>query len=459
VLAAVCLAGPAVADEGRSQDYAAGARAAALGGAYGALADDATGVFFNPAGVVDTRTPRVNVSTSLYGLELLGSTPVESDLLRRGVTPADLIFVPSSTGYVQSSGDPLPSGAWQDAFAFSTMVPDYTSRFTEQVPADDDGTRFRSGLTDRRLLAGFAWGTRLGPWLRFGLASHYALRTLDAEESLTSADLGAPGAFIDTSTRLRMSNHALRLAAGLKLFLAPRATVGLTATTPAASVYRDVSFERVVAFSPGATSSPHFDADRVKITGFEFQSDLPGSLRLAFAWSEPASYTFAVDVVGYLPSSYDVLPSTALADVAVARVPVPLHVERGALANVSIGCDVLLSDDVSVAAGAFTNLSGAPALLVDDSGNLRPESSRLSQVHMFGGSLSLGFHSQFSVTRVGLTGSAGAGDIVQPSSPDVRLLDDGPPLRATRETQTLLYLFVATTFRFGEESSARDYSL
>src|SRR4051794_4896151 len=88
------------ADEGRFQDYAAGARAAALGGAYVALSDDATGVFYNPAGLVDVRTARLNVATSLYGLEILGKTPVENDLLQRGITPADLIFVPSSTGYV-----------------------------------------------------------------------------------------------------------------------------------------------------------------------------------------------------------------------------------------------------------------------------------------------------------------------------------------------------------------------
>src|SRR4051794_16181995 len=47
VVALVC--GRAAADEGRYQDYPSGARAASLGGAFCALADDASGVFYNPA--------------------------------------------------------------------------------------------------------------------------------------------------------------------------------------------------------------------------------------------------------------------------------------------------------------------------------------------------------------------------------------------------------------------------
>ncbi|HEY4221363.1 MAG TPA: hypothetical protein VGO62_08465, partial [Myxococcota bacterium] len=433
-------------DEGRFQDFAVGSRAAALGGAFGALSDDASGVFYNPAGLVDVRMPRLNVSTSLYGLELVGSSPIQSDLLRRGVSPSDLIFVPSSTGYVQGIGDTLPSGAYEDAFAFGTEVPDYTSRFTEDVPKTNNGTRFRSDLEDRRLLAGAAWAHRLGPWLRTGFSLQYSLRTVDAEESLVSGALDEPGAFIDASTRLRESNHSLRAVGGAKLWLGPRTTLGLTLTSPAASVWRDVSFERVVASSSG------YAADRVRSTGFEWQSDLPAEARLGFAFSEPASYTIAVDVTAYGGTSYDVIEPQFLGNVDVARIPIPLHVVRGPIANAAIGIESLINDDTSVAVGVFTNFTGAPSLQLDKGGALSAASSRLSSVNMIGGSLSMGFHGEFSVTRVGFTGSTGYGDIVETAPPDARFLKDGPPLLAVKATQTFIYLFIATTFRFGEES-------
>ena len=458
LLCALAIAAlPARGDEGRSQDFAPGARAAALGGAYGALSDDATGVFYNPAGLVDVRTPRVNVATHLLGLELVGASPIQSDLLQRGVSATDLIFVPGSTGYVQGVGEPLASGAYENAFAVGTIIPEYTSRFAEEVPVDETGTRFRSALTDRRLNAGAAWAHRVGPWLRVGASGHYLLRTLDAEESLVSADLGVPGAFIDATTRLRTSNHSLRAILGAKMWFGPRLTFGIAATTPGASVWRDVSFERTVSSSNGTTAK--LTVDRVRTNGFEFQSDLPGSLRLGVAFSEPASHTISFDITGYLPTSYDVVSQRLLGDVAVASVPVVLRVERGLLANVAIGVDTLLSDDLSFAAGLFTNFTAAPELLVDADGALSGASSRLSRVHMLGGSLSLGFHGRFSVTRVGITGSSGFGEIVQPSAPDVRFLENGPPLRAVEANQTLLYLFWSSTFRLGEESSERDYAL
>lgn len=457
---------PVAADEGRAQDYAPGARAASLGGAYGALSDDATGVFYNPAGLVDVRTPRVNVATHLLGIELVGASPIQSDLLRRGVTATDLIFVPGSTGYVQGVGETLPSGAYQDAVAFGTLVPQYTSRFVEELPRQDTGTRFRSALTDRRLNAGAAWAHRFGPWLRVGAAGHYLLRTLDAEESLVSNDIGVPGAFIDATTRLRASNHALRAIVGAKVWFGPRITAGLSLTTPSMSIWRDVAFERTVSSWDGAVagpgaSQPSLDVDRVRANGLELQSDLPGSARLAFAYSEPAAYTVSVDVTGHLPATYDVVSQDLLGEVAVARVPVPLRVKTGALANIAIGVDTLLSDDVSLGAGLFTNFSGAPELIVvdDETRALSAASSRLSRVHMLGGSLSLGFHGRFSVTRVGITGSSGFGEIVQPSPPNARFLDGGPPLRAVEANQTLIYLFWSSTFRLGEESSARDYAL
>ncbi len=461
LFAVTAFAGTTRADEGRAQDYAPGARAAALGGAYGALSDDATGVFYNPAGLADVRTPRVNVATHLLGLELVGTSPIESDLLRRGVTATDLIFVPGSTGYVQGVGEPLASGAFENAVAFGTLVPKYTSRFTEEEPQGNVlGTRFRSALTDRRLNAGAAWAHRFGPWLRVGVAGHYLLRTLDAEESLVSGDLNVPGAFIDATTRLRASNHAVRAILGAKGWFGPRLTVGVALTTPSMSVWRDVAFERTVSSFDGTVGgAPDLDVDRVRASGGELQSDLPASMRIGVAFSEPAAYTVSVDVTGQLPATYDVVSQDLLGEVAVARVPVPLRVETGYLANIAIGVDTLLSDDLSLGAGIFTNFTSAPALIVNDDGALSAASSRLSRVHMLGGSLSLGFHGRFSVTRVGITGSSGFGEIVQPSPPDARFLDGGPPLRAREANQTLLYLFWSSTFRLGEESSERDYAL
>jgi long-chain fatty acid transport protein len=436
------------ADEGRFQDYALGARAASLGGAYTALSDDADGVFTNPAGIVDVHAASVNVSTSLYGLELIGKSPDPAALLRLS-TLSDIILVPSSTGFVSGVGDKLPSGAYRDAFAIATQVPDYTSRFSEDVPKDIDGARDRSDLEDRRFYLGAAWAHRFGPWLRAGASLQYTLRSINDDENFASGAL-EKGAFIDASTTLRSYNHGLRATGGLKLFIGPRASFGLMIATPTASVYRDVTFEQIT------TSSSGYKVARSSSSGFEWQSDLPAEARLGFAFTEPASYTISVDVSGHLPASYDAVPALSS---NIANVPIPLHVDRGPVANIAAGVEGFVTDDISLACGAFTNFTGAPALTLDKNGDLTADSSRLSTVSMFGGSIAIGFHSKYTVTRIGFTGSTGTGALVEPTAPDARFLELGPPLHAINTQQTLLYFFVGGTVNLGDEGASRDYAL
>src|SRR5205085_928366 len=69
VLALLLCALPARADDSRYQDYPVGSRALALGGAFVALSDDPSGLYYNPAGICDSRRLNVSVSASLYGIE------------------------------------------------------------------------------------------------------------------------------------------------------------------------------------------------------------------------------------------------------------------------------------------------------------------------------------------------------------------------------------------------------
>ena len=67
-LLALTLAGPARADDTHYHDYPIGGRAVGLGGAFVALASDPSGLYYNPAGIVDSRHHSVQISTNLYGL-------------------------------------------------------------------------------------------------------------------------------------------------------------------------------------------------------------------------------------------------------------------------------------------------------------------------------------------------------------------------------------------------------
>lgn len=62
----LAMVSQAVADEYHYRDILIGDRAAGLGGAFTAIADDASGLYYNPAGVVYSPIPRISGSVSAY---------------------------------------------------------------------------------------------------------------------------------------------------------------------------------------------------------------------------------------------------------------------------------------------------------------------------------------------------------------------------------------------------------
>lgn len=453
----VLLSTSAGADEGRYQDYPVGARALGLGGAFTAIADDSSGIFYNPAGIVDVGRARLSISTSLYGLELLGVDPVEgaTSRLQSGISAADLIIVPSATGAVVGVGPQLPGGYHRHAFAFGTQVPQYTSRYLENSARDV--TRFSSRLIDRALHAGAAYAFRAGPWLRVGVAGHYVLRTIDAEETLRSpADGSGFNDFQLVESRLRATHHSVRLAAGVKLRPGPRWSIGASVFTPSLGLWRNVDFEAVSI--DGREDEPVLRRSWREVDGVDLTSQIPGSGRVGVAFTQPADFTVSVDLVGYLPNSYSILEaSEVFGDQAgLASIPIPLRAERGPLVNLNAGVEKLLTSNTSLSLGFFTNLSAAPEHELED-GDLTAASTRLSNVQMVGGALALGFFQKHSMHRLGVTGSTGFGRVVR-LSPDEELRGP-PPLVPEDATQTFVYVFWSSSFRYGEDRLRRGFSL
>ncbi|MFZ9889007.1 MAG: hypothetical protein ACO3JL_16040 [Myxococcota bacterium] len=453
------------AEEGRFHDYAVGARAMGLGGAFTAIADDPSGVFYNPAGIVDVGRARLSLTTSLYGLEFNGATPVEgvAQRLGAGLSAADLIIVPSSTGAAVGLGRPLPGGQRRHAVAFGTLVPSYTSRLVEtELEAVSSGqkTRFRSQLTDRTLHGGVAYGYRPSQWLRVGIAMHYVLRTVDAQDDLaTPWGPGVVDSYFMTNSRLRATQHSARVALGLKGRPGPRWSLGILLVPPSLGLWRTVDFEALTvdARTPSQASQTRASAE---ISTADTTSHLPAMARLGAAFTEPGDYTLSFDLIGYAPSSYTLLEfDEVVGDRAdFERIPIPLRVDRGGLVNGAVGMEKLLSTDVSVSFGLFTNFSSAERLALKDNGLLLGDSPRLSNVHMVGGSLAIGLFQEHSLHRIGITGSTGFGNVVLPSAPDPDT-PGAPPLRAVSAAQSFLYIFWSSSFRYGEGRSSRDLRL
>src|SRR5690349_9357619 len=68
MMALAVLSNLAQADDSNFRPYIVGARAAGMGGAYTALADDGSGPYYNPGGIAFARHSSLSLSASVYGL-------------------------------------------------------------------------------------------------------------------------------------------------------------------------------------------------------------------------------------------------------------------------------------------------------------------------------------------------------------------------------------------------------
>src|SRR5437899_9949578 len=102
-LLANVLAPGSRADDSNFRPYVVGGRAAGMGGAFTALADDGSGPYYNPAGIAFARRSSLSLSASVYGLVSGTFTNALGD--GHDFKYQDLNTFPVSTSVISKFGD------------------------------------------------------------------------------------------------------------------------------------------------------------------------------------------------------------------------------------------------------------------------------------------------------------------------------------------------------------------
>ena len=106
------LAGTARADDANYQNFLLGERAFGIGGAFTATADDASGAFYNPAGLALVPGSSISLSLSIYGLERRyvesgHAALLDGEVVRLDYDEVELTTLPTTVGLVQKFGQRL----------------------------------------------------------------------------------------------------------------------------------------------------------------------------------------------------------------------------------------------------------------------------------------------------------------------------------------------------------------
>lgn len=442
------------ADDTHYQDYPLGGRAVGLGGAFTAISDDPSGIFFNPAGIVDSTRTNVQISTTLYGLEI--SDTLLSSLTQ--VTNFDRVFtelnvIPSSGSYTDSIGDLGEDGLAKRSYGLGAFVPSYRSRSiqsTSEISPDDrfgscDQLAYQRTLLDRSFYFGAAYGERIDDTWRVGIATflnYRALRDLEETSCFQEVPTAAQTAFATAQTQLNMGVANLLVSFGVKASLPDDWYFGLNLMTPTMRIWNTASLRVTRGSADPSTGETDYVVRDLR--DIDANSRVGTIVRVGLAKVVPKVLTLATDLTLHAPVHYSLFELNSGEAQIRDAITLVTDVERHFVINLNAGLEYLVARDFSLSGGFFTNFSSAPRIPNEE----RFDTGRLPYINAFGGSFVLGFFSEHTLTRAGVTASYGGGNDVVPRVDGLGALGRQTEFVKVDIHQTFVFFFISSTFRY-----------
>lgn len=363
---------PAVADEYHYNNILIGDRAAGMGGAYTAISDDPSGLFYNPAGIAYTQGSNVSVSANAFHQT---NTSYKNVLGGNGWNRTSSALLPNFFGIVQ----PLGKGK----IGFSYAVPDSIVEDQDQVFYNIPGvTRYviNFNKNENTYVFGPSYAVELGKGLSVG-ATLYA-QYKSSQWILNQLINLNTGQYEWSNQYYQTSEWGLRPLLGVMWNTTESLSIGLSASktqvlssaTTNQIIFKDILYD-------GNTIS------RTDIKSNE-KRELPFTTTIGVAYFPSnklivsGDFTYFTKTKGFSSDPSD---------------------DRVATWNVALGTEYYLSEKWALRGGLFTDRANTPKI---KSGDV----NAFDHVDLFGGSLSVSYFTRQSSITFGGTYRYGAGN-------------------------------------------------
>ncbi|MCA9664729.1 MAG: hypothetical protein KC503_04045 [Myxococcales bacterium] len=333
------------------QDQLIGERAAGMGGAFIALANEATGAFYNPAGIVGERSTLIQLQMSAY--KWRRKTSVAIDLCGRRIErdEGQLFGFPASLGFAKRFSGPRHT---RHAVGLLLTIP-YASKESNAYAVRDvncAGFRVDGGgatyVTDRVFVGGltYAFGWR---WLSVGLSAGLAVRGTGAAINVSALAASLAQHPLSSMSYVDGTVWSFYLKAGVIAEPVKGLRFGLAVTSPYVRITGEGRIDSYLASIAGLRGT----VTRLLLDDAQLYWKVPLQLGVGVAWRHGA-LTLAADARLHLPVARYAL-------VTHAQLPATSYSERELTINANIGAQLELGV-ISLRAGFFTNLSSFPRL-------------------------------------------------------------------------------------------------
>ncbi len=376
--------GEAMADAYHYRNILVGERASGMGGAYTAVSDDTAGLYYNPAGIV--YSTGTNLSGSANAIH--ASRKEYKDVFGgKGWEREASTFLPNFFGVVQDFGTGKKVG-------LSYVVPDAIIEDQDQtfrnIPSaiDTTGDGVLDTVTninryvinfnndDQTYNFGPSYAKELSDSVSMGatLYLHHRRNQWILNQYIT----------YDTADYEWVNTYYETREWGIKPVL------GLMWTPSGGKTSYGLTFSTIEIFDSETrvetTQKPTYTSDTIHVviedTG---KREYPWNANFGMAYFPSPSTLYALDISYHSKADDD------------------FYGEREAVWNAALGGEFYLNSTVAMRAGLFTNLSSAP----DIDGN---KSGQVEQVDLYGGSLSISYFTRGASLTLGTSYSKGTGE-------------------------------------------------
>jgi hypothetical protein len=416
LIVALLIAAAAEADDSNFRPYVVGSRAAGMGGAFTAIADDGSGPFYNPGGIAFAARTQLSLSGSVYGL----STGSFKDALGDGhdFSFHSLNISPTTTSAVMRLG---PEGAHDGyVLALSVFVPDASLTDGRDELNSSSNAFFLTEQT-QTVWGGFTVARRMGN-IGIGASAFLLFGTSLSQLDLTAVN--GSNVFATITDRTSETTIGFVGALGIRWDVTREVSLGASLYTPSVGWGSRSVFIR--ATQALANQTPQ--AVVVNNDGLHASPADPMRIQLGGAYHS-GPLTVSADLILLLARDVD-------DDADLASQGLDRHIVRNTVLNAALGMEYVLGGSFPFRAGFYTDFAASP----DTDPNSDNENT--SHINRYGGTMSIGMNSEHSSTNVGLNISGGSGTDLIPNNLDFT------QLKVTDSSQLLLYLFLGTSYQF-----------
>lgn len=406
VISGAVMATSSLADEYHYKDILVGDRAAGLGGAYTAIADDAAGLYYNPAGVVYATSLKISGSVNAYNYKTTEYSNINSSNHKWKRTSSGMVA--NYFGATQPIGEDSTVG-------FSIAIPNYdledqSDQFTNFTPSTKaqslgmtkiDNQQIDFNNQDTTTLAGVSYATTVNKDLSVGVTLYGYMRKKELTNwqhvRATGTNSANQNILLDGTyyQKIQTEEFGLQPRLGVMWAPAPKVSVGLMAQTTFMITQNPESRESSTynLCTESATVTGNFsncstydnqldplDLGQAKSSALQKNQDneLPVELNLGVAYFATDALLYSADF-GYATKT-DVYEATW---------------------NLAGGVEYFLNPTWAVRGGLYTNNANTKSDVA---------TYKRDHVNMIGGAFSLSRYTKGSHITVGINYAQGSGE-------------------------------------------------